>query len=88
MQEVECAVPVGIDGSIVHENVSKCKGFCEICEKKERRAHSREGAARYHRSTITGAWPMAGSSVSSTSAVFSRRVLVQMQGWQEKQGAS
>lgn len=41
-----------------------------------------------HKSTITGVWPVWGSSFSSTSAVFSFSVLVQMHGWQEKKGAS
>ena len=41
-----------------------------------------------HRSTMMGVCPVWGSSLSSTSAVFSFSVLVQMQGWQEKYGAS
>ena len=42
----------------------------------------------FHRSTITGWWPVRGRNFSSTSAVFSFSVLVQRQGWQEMYGAS
>ena len=56
--------------------------------KKLRPPDGGRGSSEIYSSTTVGTWPVWGSSFSSTSAVFSFSVLVQIQGWQEKYGAS